>query len=61
MIRADELTYDHRGHTFTHDGQQFTLLASTRNTVEVLLAVTDSAGANKSMRLPVDTPIEVHQ
>ena len=61
MIRADELTFDHRGQRFTHDGQQFTLLASTRNSVEVLLAVTDSTGANKSMRLPVDTQIEVHQ
>jgi hypothetical protein len=59
VIRADELTYDHRGQTFTHDGNTYTLIASTRNTVEVLLAVTDSTGANKSMRLPVDTLIEV--
>ena len=60
-MRADELTYDHRGKKFTHDGNTYTLLASTRNTVEVLLAVTDSTGANKPLRLPVDTLIEVHQ
>jgi hypothetical protein len=61
VIRTDELTYDHRGQTFTHDGNTYTLLASTRNTVEVLLAVTDNNGANKPLRLPVDTQIEVHQ
>ena len=59
-MRADELTFDHRGKTFTHDGNTYTLIASQRNTVEVLCAVTDAAGTNKPIRLPVDTIIEVH-
>lgn len=61
MIRADQLTFDDRGKTFTHQGNTYTLIAYTRDRVEVLCAVTDNTGTNRPLRLPVDTLIEVHE